>query len=81
MNRRFTVNVIWDIVLLKVKLNFRHTHLSTVSGMNGMETSHELVCVEESMCCIQQSTLYYLIVLCIVDLLELQWWAYSCHFH
>jgi hypothetical protein len=72
MNRRFTGNVTWGIVLLKVELNFRHRLLSTVGGMNAMETSHEMVCGEEGMCCIQQSKLY-LSVSCILDLLELQW--------
>jgi hypothetical protein len=73
MNRRLTGNVTSGIVLLKVELNFRHRLLSAVSGMNALETSHEMVCGEESMCCLQQSKLYYLSILCIVDLLELQW--------
>jgi hypothetical protein len=73
MNRRFTRNVTSGIVLLKVELNFRHRLLSTVSGMNAMETSHEMVCGEEGMFFIQQSKLYYLSVPCILDLLELQW--------
>jgi len=72
MNRRFTGNVTWGIVLLKVELNFRHRFLNTVCGMNSMETSHEMVCGEEGMCCIQQSKLYYLSVPCILGLFELQ---------
>lgn len=41
--------------------------------MNAFETFHEMVCGEKGMCCVQQSKLYYLSVLCILDLLELQW--------
>jgi hypothetical protein len=43
--------------------------------MYAMVTSHEIVCGEQGMCCIQQSKVYYLSARCIFDLLELKWWA------
>lgn len=73
MDWRFTGNVTCGIVLLEVELNFRYRLLSTVSGMYAMVTSHEIVCGEQGMCCIQQSKVYYLSARCIFDLLELKW--------